>query len=60
MVSDIDWFVDGGLFFCLVVGEYGVGKIFFLNFVCVVVMEWKFVVVSVDLNFDRWLYVLGG
>lgn len=60
LVTDIDRIADGGSAFRLVIGEYGAGKTFFLNFVRDIGIQKKLVVASADLNPDRRLHASGG
>lgn len=60
LVTDIDRIVDGGSSIRFAIGEYGAGKLFFLNLVRSIALERKLVTVHADLSPDRRLHATGG
>jgi len=60
LVKDIERLSSGGASIRFVVGEYGSGKTFFLNFIRLVALEKGLVVMSADLAPDRRLHASGG
>jgi len=60
VIRDIDRVAEGGSAVRLIIGEYGSGKTFFLNFVRSVCLERKLVVAHADLAPDRRLHASGG
>ena len=55
LLSDLDSVTDGGSFVRFIIGEYGVGKSFFLNLVRAVALRKQLVTVHADLSPDRRL-----
>lgn len=60
LIADLDAIADGGTAVRFVIGEYGAGKTFFLNLVCFIALEKRFVTIHADLAPERRLYATGG
>lgn len=60
LIKDFERMSDGGSSVRFIIGDYGCGKTFFLNLMCSVAMEKRFVVARADLSPDRRIHGSGG
>ncbi len=60
LISDIEHVADGGSAVRFIIGEYGLGKTFFLSVVRAIALERKLVTVNADLSPDRRIQASSG